>query len=46
MLIRIFDLKVIVKKILNHREIIDRQIVSMITQVCKETKSWIHPNVR
>ena len=36
-------------KILTHHEIIDRiakQIVSVITQVSKELKLWIRPNLR
>ena len=36
------------RKILTHHEIIDRiaeQIESVITQVCKESKLWIHPNL-
>ena len=51
MLIRTFVLKVInnYRKILTHHEIIDciaEKIVSVITQVCKETKLWIHSNLR
>ena len=51
MLIRRFVLKVInnKRKILTHHKIIDRitqQIVLVITQVCKESKLWIHPNLR
>ena len=37
------------RKILTHHGIIDhiaQQIVSVITQVCKESKLWIHPNLR
>ena len=36
-------------KTLTNHEIIDRiveQIQSMLTQVCKESKFWIHPNLR
>ena len=49
--IRIFVLKVInnERNILTHHEIIDRmveQAKSVITQVCKESKLWIHPNLR
>ena len=36
------------KKSLTHHEIIDRiaqQIVLVITQVWKESKLWIHPNL-
>ena len=49
MLIRTFVLKVTNnerKKLTNH-EIIDptaEQTESVITQVCKESKLWIHPN--
>ena len=28
------------------KSIIAEKIVSVITQVCKETKLWIHPNLR
>ena len=50
MLTRTFVLKVLNNdwKILTHHEIIDRiaeQVKSVITQVCKELKSWIHPNL-
>ena len=51
MFIRRFVLKVINnerKKSLTHHEIIDRiaqQIVLVITQVWKESKLWIHPNL-
>ena len=51
MFIRRFVLKVInneSKKSLTHHEIIDRiaqQIVLVITQVWKESKLWIHPNL-
>ena len=46
-----FVLKVInnERKILTHQEIIDRtaeQIESVLTQVCKESKLWTHPNLR
>ena len=48
MLIRTFVLKVAnnERKILTHREIFDcitEQIESVITQVRKESKLWIHP---
>ena len=48
MLIRKSVLKVInnERKILTHQEIIGRieeKIVSMISQVCKKSKLWIHP---
>ena len=51
MLIRTFVLKVInnERKILNDHEIIDRnaeQIDSVIIQLRKESKLWIHPNLR
>ena len=51
MLVRIFVLKVInnERKIPTHHEIIDciaEKIESVITQVCKETKLWIYPNLR
>ena len=51
MLVRKFVLKVInnERNILTPHEIIDRvaeQIVSVITQVCKESKLWIHPILR
>ena len=51
MFIRRFVLKVINNetKILDHHEIIDciaQQIVLVIDQVCKESKLWIHPNLR
>ena len=51
MLIHMFVLKVInnERKILTHQEIIDRtaeQIESVLTQVCKESKLWTHPNLR
>ena len=51
MLIRTFVLKVANndRKILTHHEIFDRiteQIEPVITQVCKESKLWIHPNLR
>ena len=51
MVIRTFVLKVIndERKILTRHDIIDRiteKIVPVITQVCKETKLWIHPNLR
>ena len=50
-LIRIFVLKLInnERKILTHHEIIDRiaeQIVLVITQLCKESKFWVHQNLR
>ena len=50
-LIRTNDLKVIdnKRKILTHHEIINctaEQIVSVITQVCKESKLLIHVNLR
>ena len=50
MLIQRFVLKVTNngRKILTYHEIIDliaEQIVSVTTQVCKESKFWIHPNV-
>ena len=51
MFIRRFVLKVInneSKKSLTHHEIIDRiaqQIVLVITQVWKESKLWIDPNL-
>ena len=50
MLIQRFVLKVInnERKILTHHKIIDRiaeQIMLVITQVCKESKSSIHPNL-
>ena len=49
--IRRFALKVInnERKILTHDEMTDRiaeQIVSVITQLHKESKLWIHPNIR
>ena len=37
------------EKKLTHHEIIDfiaKQTESVITKVCKESKSWIHPNLR
>ena len=51
MLIRTFVLKVInnERNILTDHEITDRiaeQIESVITQVCNESKLWIHPNLR
>ena len=51
MLIKIFVIKIINKetKILTHHEIIDcmaEQIESVITQMYKESKLWIHPNLR
>ena len=51
MLIASFVLKLInnKRKILTHQEIIGRiaeQIKSVITQVCKESKLWIHSNLR
>ena len=51
MLIQKFDLKVINndRKNLIHHEMIDRdveQIKSVITQVCKESNLWTHPNSR
>ena len=51
MLTRTFVLKVLNNnwKILTHHEIIDRiaeQVKSVITQVCKELKLWIHPNLQ
>ena len=51
MLIRTFVLKIINNetKHLTHHEIIDRtadKIVSMIAQICKETKLWIHPTLQ
>ena len=51
MLILTLALKVINndRKFLTNHEIIDRtaeQIESVITQVCKESKFWIHPNLR
>ena len=51
MLIRTFFLKVKNNewKILTQYEIIDRigeEIESVIMQVCKESKSWIHPNLQ
>ena len=50
MLTRRFVLTVIKDegKMLTHHEIIDRiaeQIVLVITQVCKESKLWIHPKL-
>ena len=50
-LFRRFFLKVIIneRKILTHHEIIDRiaqQIMLVITQVCEESKLWIHSNLR
>ena len=51
MLIRIFVLKVTnnERKISTHHEIIDcmaEKNVSVITQVCKKSKLWIHSNLR
>ena len=51
MLIRTFGLKVINndKKFLTDHEVTDRiaeQIKSVITQVRKESKFWIHPNLQ
>ena len=51
MLIASFVLKLInnKRKILTHQEVIGRiaeQIKSVITQVCKESKLWIHSNLR
>ena len=51
MLVRIFVLKLVKneRKILTHHETIDRmaeQIKSVITHVRKESKLWIHPNLR
>ena len=51
LLIQTFALKVIndERKKLAHHEIIDciaEQTESVITQVCKESKLWIHPNLR
>ena len=51
MLIQTFVLKVINngRKKLTHHEIIDRIVeptVSVITQACKESNLWIHPNLR
>ena len=51
MLIRTFVLKVInnERKILTHHEITDciaERIESVIPQVYKESKLWIHPNLR
>ena len=37
------------RKFLSHQEIIDRmteQIESEISKVCKESKLWVHPNLR
>ena len=51
MLIPRFALKVInnERKNLTHHEVIDRiaqQIAFVITQMCKESRLWIHPNLR
>ena len=51
MLIRTFILKVMnnERKILTHHKITDRiaeQLESVITQVYRESKLWIHPNLR
>ena len=51
MLIPRFVLKVInnERKNLTHHEVIDRiaqQIAFVITQMCKESRLWIHPNLR
>ena len=51
MLIRKFILKVMnnERKILTHHKITDRiaeQLESVITQVYRESKLWIHPNLR
>ena len=51
MLVRTFVLKIInnERKKVTHREMIDRiaeQSESVIFQVCKESKLWIHPNLR
>ena len=51
MLIPRFVLKVInnERKNLTHHEVIDRiaqQIAFVITQMCKESMLWIHPNLR
>ena len=51
MLIRLFDSKIIYnnRKCLTDHEIIDRiaeQIESVITQMCRESKFWIHLNSR
>ena len=47
MLIQTFIFKVInnERKILTHHKIIDR-ISEQIVSVCKESKLWIHPNLR
>ena len=51
MLIPRFVLKLInnERKNLTHHEVIDRiaqQIAFVITQMCKESRLWIHPNLR
>ena len=51
MLIPRFVVKVInnERKNLTHHEVIDRiaqQIAFVITQMCKESRLWIHPNLR
>ena len=51
MLIRTFVLKVTnnKRKILTDHEIIDciaEKIESVITEVCKESELWFHPNLR
>ena len=48
MLIQTFVLKVITneRKILTDHDSMVEQIQSVITQVCKESKLWIHPNFR
>ena len=51
MLILRFVLNVInnERKNLTHHEVIDRiaqQIAFVITQMCKESRLWIHPNLR
>ena len=48
MLIQTFVLKVITNeiKILTDHDSMAEQIQSVITQVCKESKLWIHPNLR
>ena len=48
MLIQIFVLKVITneRKILTDHDRMAGQIQSVIAQVCKESKLWIHPNLR
>ena len=51
MLIQTYVLKVInnARKKITHHEVIDRiakQTESVTTQVCKELKLWIHPNLQ